>query len=190
VQISSDSSSVSLPSCRAAYWSTVVARLTSASPGFAKTPDSHADWFRVPSIEIASITAELSHKHGSGSKPSLRKWLNDKINRPAPDLFSTGPEPHLASAGRVLESLVTKVSNTTLQGLFECIFREAGIVNVVQSTKPVVRMYSARPPDSDRAHTPHSAWYQEAYAARGTANETASGLIESAAGANVGVTVR
>ncbi len=93
----------------------------------------HADWFQVPSIEIASITAELSHKHSNSSKPSLRKWLNDKINRPAPDLFSTGLEAHLAHAGRVLESLIGKVSNTTLQGLFECIFREAGIVNDIMN---------------------------------------------------------
>jgi DNA helicase II / ATP-dependent DNA helicase PcrA len=87
----------------------------------------HAEWFHIPAIEIATLTAEAAQKPPS-DKISLRKLLNDKANKPARDLFSQGLHPQLAAAGKILESLVSAVSNSTLQTLFETIFRDTGLL--------------------------------------------------------------
>jgi DNA helicase-2/ATP-dependent DNA helicase PcrA len=94
----------------------------------------HADWFHIPAIEIATLTAEVAQKQYTSGKTSLRKWLSDKAGQPAPDLFAKPMNQQLAAAGRVLESLISKVSNTTVQNLFECIFRETGILNEVMNS--------------------------------------------------------
>jgi DNA helicase II / ATP-dependent DNA helicase PcrA len=83
----------------------------------------HAEWFRIPAIEIATLTAEAYKE-----RISLRKLLNDKATRAPRDLFSPGPHPQLASAAKALESLVSAVSNKTLQSLLESIFLETGLL--------------------------------------------------------------
>jgi len=88
----------------------------------------HADWFRIPAIEIAGITAEVAHKQYGSEKISLRKLLNDKASKPGRDLFSQPLNPPLAAAIGIIESLISKVSNSTLQSLFESIFRETGLL--------------------------------------------------------------
>ncbi len=88
----------------------------------------HAEWFRIPAIEIATLTTEVAHKQYSSEKISLRKLLNDKATRPAPDLFSQPLDPPLARAVKILESLISAVSNMTIQSLFETIFRESGLL--------------------------------------------------------------
>jgi len=88
----------------------------------------HAEWFRIPAIEIATITAEVAQKQYSSEKISLRKLLNDKANKPGKDLFSQPLNSALAAASRILEALISSVSNTTLQSLFEAIFRESGLL--------------------------------------------------------------
>ena len=88
----------------------------------------HAEWFHIPAIEIATLTAEVAQKQYTNEKISLRKLLNDKANKPARDLFSQPLHPQLAVAGKILESLISSVSNSTLQSLFECILRETGIL--------------------------------------------------------------
>jgi DNA helicase-2/ATP-dependent DNA helicase PcrA len=88
----------------------------------------HAEWFRIPAIEIATVTAEAAQKQYSNEKISLRKLLNDKANKPGKDLFSQPLDPPLAAAIRILESLISKVSNSTVQSLFESIFQESGLL--------------------------------------------------------------
>ncbi|HSZ35400.1 MAG TPA: ATP-dependent helicase, partial [Puia sp.] len=88
----------------------------------------HAEWFRIPSIEIATITDEVARKQYGNEKTSLRKLLNDKANKPGKDLFSQPLDPPLAHAIRALESLICKVSNSTIQSLFESIFQESGLL--------------------------------------------------------------
>jgi DNA helicase-2/ATP-dependent DNA helicase PcrA len=83
----------------------------------------HAEWFHIPAIEIATLTAEAYKE-----KISLRKLLNDKVTRPQKDLFSKGPHPQLAAAAKTLESLISAVSNNTLQSLLENIFLETGLL--------------------------------------------------------------
>ena len=86
----------------------------------------HAEWFGVPAIEIATLTAEVASKQYSNEKISLRKLLSDKANKPGRDLFSQPLNPPLAVASRILETLISEVSNTTLQSLFEAIFQGVG----------------------------------------------------------------
>ncbi len=90
----------------------------------------HAEWFHIPSIEIATLAAEVSQKHYS-EKSSLRKLLNDKAAQLPRDLFSQDMQPALVSAGKILESLISAVSNKTLQSLFESIYTETGLLQFV-----------------------------------------------------------
>jgi DNA helicase II / ATP-dependent DNA helicase PcrA len=86
----------------------------------------HAEWFHIPSIEIASLAAESAQKNKEGGKNTLRKLLSERSNRPAKDLFSQTPP--LEITGRILESLISAVSNKTLQSLFEAIYTETGLL--------------------------------------------------------------
>src|SRR5450631_147718 len=83
----------------------------------------HAGWFQIPAIEIATLTAEAYKE-----KISLRRLLNDKATRAPRDLFSPGPHPQLAAATKTLETLISTVSNNTLQTLLENIFLETGLL--------------------------------------------------------------
>jgi DNA helicase II / ATP-dependent DNA helicase PcrA len=83
----------------------------------------HAEWFHIPAIEIATLTAEAYKE-----RISLRKLLNDRATRAPRDLFSPGPHPQLAFAANVLESLISAVSNKTLQVLLETVFLETGLL--------------------------------------------------------------
>ena len=88
----------------------------------------HAEWFHIPAVEIATLAGEVAQKQYTNEKTSLRKLLNDKANKPPKDLFSQSLHPRLAAAGRILEKLISAVSNATLQSLFETIFRETGLL--------------------------------------------------------------
>ena len=83
----------------------------------------HAEWFRIPSIEIATLTSEAYKE-----RTPLRKLLNEKATMAPRDLFSPGPHPKLAAAAKALESLVGSISNKTVQTVFENIFQETGLL--------------------------------------------------------------
>src|SRR5450631_3668981 len=83
----------------------------------------HAEWFRIPAIEIATLAAETAQE-----KISLRKALNEKATRAPRDLFSQGLNPRLTTAANTLESLISAVSCQTVQSLFEHVFRETGLL--------------------------------------------------------------
>ena len=99
----------------------------------------HAAWFNIPSIEIAVLAAEVSQKHYT-EKTSLRKLLIEKSEKPPRDLFSQGMHPALSSAAKTLESLVSLVSNSTLQTLFEKIYSETGLLKYVMQNADKRRM--------------------------------------------------
>jgi DNA helicase II / ATP-dependent DNA helicase PcrA len=99
----------------------------------------HAEWFHIPSIEIATLAAEVSQKHYS-EKSSLRKLLNDKAAQLPRDLFSQDIQSALVSAGKILESLISAVSNKTLQSLFESIYAETGLLQFVMQHSEKRRM--------------------------------------------------
>ena len=90
----------------------------------------HAEWFGIPAIEIATLTAELAQ-----DKVSLRQVLNDRAARAPRDLFSQGMHPRLVAAAKALESLISAVSNQTVQSLFESIFRETGLLQFAMQSR-------------------------------------------------------
>lgn len=95
----------------------------------------HFDWFNIPPIEIAKLSIESAETQFSEKKRSLRQLLYEKANAPAKDLFSQGLNENLKPAGTIIEKLVGAVPNVTLQQLFECITREAGVLKAVMQHK-------------------------------------------------------
>lgn len=94
----------------------------------------HFDWFGIPPIEIAKLSMEVADKRYSDEKTSIRRYLHEKANTPPRDLFSTGIHEGLKKASAIIEKLIAKVSNLTLQQLFENIIREAGVLNRIMQS--------------------------------------------------------
>ena len=94
----------------------------------------HFDWFHIPSIEIAKLTIESSHKKYDDATTSLRRLLYEKAKAPPKDLFSQGLHDGLKKASATLEQLIGDVPNITLQMLFEDIVRKAGILNYIMQS--------------------------------------------------------
>ncbi|HMK03054.1 MAG TPA: ATP-dependent DNA helicase [Ferruginibacter sp.] len=93
----------------------------------------HFDWFGIPPIEIAKLTMEVADRRYGDNETSIRRLLHEKANTPARDLFSTGIDDGLKKASLIIEKLIAKVSNLTLQQLYENIVREAGVLNVIMN---------------------------------------------------------
>ncbi len=91
----------------------------------------HYDWFNIPPIEIARVSIEVADKHFTKDKTSMRKLLFERTKQPIKDLFTQGMNAGLKKASEAMESLISKVPNLTLQGLFECIIREVGVLAYV-----------------------------------------------------------
>lgn len=91
----------------------------------------HTNWFGIPAVDIATLTAEVADKNSSTSyanRTYLRKHLHEQATQPKRDLFSEGIHENLKKASRVLEALISAVPNLTLQSLFEQVIREAGVL--------------------------------------------------------------
>ncbi|HMI79129.1 MAG TPA: ATP-dependent DNA helicase [Ferruginibacter sp.] len=95
----------------------------------------HFDWFGIPPIEIAKLTMEVADRRYGEKETSIRRLLHEKANMPPKDLFSTGIHEGLKKASLIVEKLVAKVSNLTLQQLYENIIREAGVLNVIMNAE-------------------------------------------------------
>ena len=95
----------------------------------------HFDWFKIPAIEISKITMEVADRRFGDRKTSIRALMQDKINSPQADLFNKNISDELANASRIIESLISSVSNVTLQFLFEQIIREAGVISSIMQSK-------------------------------------------------------
>lgn len=94
----------------------------------------HYDWFKIPAIEIARISIEVADKQYSENKTSIRKLLCEKSKQPVRDLFSQSMNEGLKKATESIEHLILKVPNVTLQSLFECIIREAGVLSYIMQS--------------------------------------------------------
>lgn len=88
----------------------------------------HFDWFAIPPIEIAKMSAAVADRKFSDNKTSLRKFIYDTANQPPKDLFSI-PVTGIKKASDALEKLIGDVPNCTLQHLFENLIRDAGVLN-------------------------------------------------------------
>ena len=94
----------------------------------------HFDWFPVSPIDIAKLSIETAEKKYNDKSISLRRMLHDKAKEPAKDLFSTSLPAGLKEASVIIEKLIAKVPNLTLQQLFENIIREAGVLNHIMKS--------------------------------------------------------
>ena len=91
----------------------------------------HYDWFNIPPIEIARVSVEVADRYFTKDKTSIRRLLCERSKQPVRDLFTQSMNGGLKKASEAMESLISKVPNLTLQGLFECCIREAGILNYI-----------------------------------------------------------
>ncbi|MEO6187642.1 MAG: ATP-dependent DNA helicase [Ginsengibacter sp.] len=91
----------------------------------------HYDWFNIPAIEIARVSIEVADRQFGKDKTSIRRLLVERSKHPVKDLFTQGMNQELKKASEAMESLIAKAPNLTLQGLFECIIREAGILGYI-----------------------------------------------------------
>jgi DNA helicase-2/ATP-dependent DNA helicase PcrA len=94
----------------------------------------HYDWFKIPPIEIARVSIEVADKYFTKDKTSIRKLLYERTKQPVRDLFSQGMDEGLKKASEAMESLISRASNITLQSLFECIVREAGVLRYIMKS--------------------------------------------------------
>lgn len=93
----------------------------------------HYNWFKIPPIEIAKLSAEVADRRFGDHKTSLRQLIAEKLHGPLPDLFSK-EIPGLRKAQTAIEQLINDVSNVTLQQLFENIIREAGVLGYIMNS--------------------------------------------------------
>jgi DNA helicase II / ATP-dependent DNA helicase PcrA len=94
----------------------------------------HYDWFNIPPIEIARVSIEVADKQFTKDKTSIRKLLYERSKQPVRDLFTQSMNEGLKKASEAMESLISKAPNLTLQGLFECIIREAGVLSYIMKS--------------------------------------------------------
>ena len=94
----------------------------------------HYDWFNIPPLEIAKVSIEVADKHFTKDKTSIRKLLVERTKQPIRDLFTQGMNEGLKKASEAMESLISKVPNLTLQGLFECVIQETGILSYIMKS--------------------------------------------------------
>jgi len=89
----------------------------------------HFDWFHIPPIQIATLTALVADRKYGENRTSLRKTIFDKANAPAADLFSAAAPSGLKIASKAVEKLIADVSNCTLINLFENLIRDTQLLS-------------------------------------------------------------
>jgi DNA helicase-2/ATP-dependent DNA helicase PcrA len=94
----------------------------------------HFNWFEIPPIEIAKLSADVANRRYADNKTSLRKLLIEKAHAPAADLFSSVAPAGMRLAARAIEKLISDVSNETLVNLFENCLRDAGVLTWVMKS--------------------------------------------------------
>ena len=94
----------------------------------------HFDWFGIQPVEIAKTTIEVADRRYKENKTSIRHLLQEKINSPSRDLFSSNISEPMKRAAEIIENLIAAVPNNTLQMLFEAVIREAGVINAIMSS--------------------------------------------------------
>src|SRR5882757_3905112 len=86
----------------------------------------HFGWFGIPAFEVARLCAELAGRQFGDKKTSLRKLLQEKINAPARDLFSTPAHSGLHKASRLLEKWIAEAAAPGVPELLEQTISEGG----------------------------------------------------------------
>ncbi len=94
----------------------------------------HFDWFSIPPIEIAKLTAAVAEKRYGDNKTSIRKLLYERANAPAKDLFSQPAPEGMQKASHALEELIGDVANITLVNLFEKCLQQTGVLSWIMQS--------------------------------------------------------
>jgi len=95
----------------------------------------HFDFFSIAPIEIAKLSVEVAERQFSNDqRTSIRRLLHEKATRPARDLFDTGLPEGMKKASRALEKLIGDTPNITLQGLFENLIRDTGVLAFIMKS--------------------------------------------------------
>lgn len=90
----------------------------------------HFNFFKIPPIDIARISVEVSSKNFNERKTSWREEIKNAIRKKPSDLFTQelkyGRE--LAYASKVLEKWIADAANLTTQQLIERLINESGLL--------------------------------------------------------------
>jgi DNA helicase II / ATP-dependent DNA helicase PcrA len=94
----------------------------------------HFNWFGIPAMEIAEITAKVAdHKYGA-NKTSLRKQIREKANAPAADLFSQAPAKGFALVSIAIENLIAAIANSSLINLVEQVIQQTKVLGWIMQS--------------------------------------------------------
>lgn len=95
----------------------------------------HYEFFRIPAIDIAKISVAVSQNNYSSTreKYSIRRAISEQV-APQPDLFTEPEVREMKAASDILERLIKKRNNLTLQELVEEVIREAGVLRYVMQS--------------------------------------------------------
>jgi DNA helicase-2/ATP-dependent DNA helicase PcrA len=85
-------------------------------------------------LDIARISMEVSQKNyglGKRERYTMRRAISDRASASVADLFNPSEENEIKRVSNILESLIKKMNNVTVQEIFEEVVREAGILKYV-----------------------------------------------------------
>lgn len=90
----------------------------------------HYDFFRIPPIEIARISVEVSSKNFSERKTTWRDEIKNAIRKSPSNLFTQELQQgkELAYASKVIEQWIKDAVNLTTQQLIERVINESGLL--------------------------------------------------------------
>ncbi len=91
----------------------------------------HTPWFNIPPIEIARLTIALSDRQHD--EISLRRLLQETVNKPPRDLFTPPVHEGLRKASGAIEKLTALVPHTPLPSLVDHILRETGMEDFINN---------------------------------------------------------
>ncbi len=94
----------------------------------------HFNWFGIPAMEIAEITAKVADLKYGANKTSLRKQIREKANAPAADLFSPAPARGFALVSIAIENLIAAIANSSLINLVEQVIQQTKVLGWIMQS--------------------------------------------------------
>jgi DNA helicase-2/ATP-dependent DNA helicase PcrA len=94
----------------------------------------HYDWFNIKPLEIARLSIENNELKFKKQATGFRKLISEKTNTVSANLFEPNLSAELSNTGKIIEELIGAVTNKTLQGLFEQIIQQAGIIGTIMQS--------------------------------------------------------
>lgn len=94
----------------------------------------HFNWFGIPAMEIAEITAKVADLKYGANKTSLRKQIREKANAPAADLFSPAPAKGFALVSIAIENLIAAIANSSLINLVEQVIQQTKVLGWIMQS--------------------------------------------------------